>query len=82
MLCPKKSHQLALKMGYLKHIQDRGLLLDPNSDIFKVDAYPNYYFAGIYGHKNLDDPSCAKSCTGFIITFSDCPVFLDFLISH
>ena len=37
---PKRSHELALKIlaRYLKHTQDRGLVLDPNSDIFKVDA--------------------------------------------
>ena len=82
MFCPKRSHQFALKMGYLKHIQDHGLLLDPSSDIFKFDAYPDSYFAGIYGHKNPDDPACAKSCTGFVIMFADCPFFVDFLISN
>ena len=69
-------------MVYLKHIQNHGLLVDPNYDIFKVDAYPDSYFAGIYGHKNPDDPECAKSCTGFVITFADYPVFVDFLISN
>ena len=29
----------------------------------------------MYGHKNHNDPSCAKICTGFIITFADFPVF-------
>ena len=40
MCCPKRYSELELKMlaGYLKHTQDRGLVLDPNSDIFKVDA--------------------------------------------
>ena len=58
----------------MDHTQDRGLVLDPDSDIFKVDAYPDANFSGIYRHKNTDDPACAKIRTGFIIKFSDCPV--------
>ena len=49
-------------------------MLDSNDNIFKVDVYPDADFAGIYGNKRHDDPECAKSCTGFIITFSDFPV--------
>ncbi len=29
----------------------------------------------MYGHEYHTDPACAKSCTGFIITFVECPVF-------
>jgi hypothetical protein len=29
----------------------------------------------MYGHEEHTDPACAKSWTGFIITFADCPVF-------
>ena len=49
-------------------------MLDPNYDICKVDAYPDDDLAGIYGHENCNDTACAKSCTGFIILFADCPV--------
>ena len=49
-------------------------MLDPNYDIFKVDVYPDADFAGIHGNERHDDPECAKSCTGFIITFADFPV--------
>ena len=49
-------------------------MLNQNYDVFKVDSYPDADLAGIYGHENHDDPTCAKSCTGFIITFSDFPV--------
>ena len=49
-------------------------MLDPNSDIFKVDAYPDADFAGIHGHKRHNDPACDNICTGFIIMFSYCPV--------
>ncbi len=40
----------------------------------KIDAYPDADFAGMYGHKDHTDPACAKSWTGFIITFAECPV--------
>ena len=71
---PKRYNELALNRlaRYLKHTQDRGLVLDPNWNIFNFDAYPDADFSGMYGNENYDDPACAKSCTGFIITFSDC----------
>ena len=76
MFCPRRSHELALKRlaRYLKHTQDRGLILNPDSAMCKVDAYPDADFAGTYGHEKPTDPACAKSRSGFIIMFSDCPV--------
>ena len=59
---------------YLKHTQDRGLVLDPSYDICKVYEYPDADTAVMYGNKNPDDPACAKSHTGFIIAFSGCTV--------
>ena len=75
MFCPKRSHEFVLKIlvRYLKHTQDRCLVLDPNFNIFKVDVYPDADFSIMYGQNNPDYPSCAKIITGFIITFSDCP---------
>ena len=49
-------------------------MLDLNYATFKVDVYPDADFAGMYGRKNPNDPACTKSRTGFIITFSHCPV--------
>ena len=71
MFSPKRSHELSLKRlaQYLKNNQDRGLVLDPNSDIFKVDASG---FVGIQGHENPNYLSCTKSRTGLIIIFADC----------
>ena len=72
----QRSHGLALKIleRYLKQTKDHGLLLGPNQDVCKVVAYPDDDFWGIFVHENHTDPSCVKSRTGFIITFSDCPV--------
>ena len=57
MFCTNKFHELELKRlaRYLNHTQERGLVLDPNYDIFKVDAYPDADFAVIYGHERHKD---------------------------
>ena len=76
MFIPKISHALEFNRlaRYLKNNQDFGLVLDPNYDTFKVDAYPDPDFAGMYGHKKHYYPACAKIYTGFIIMFADCPI--------
>jgi hypothetical protein len=79
MFCPKHSHDLALnQIGcYLKQTPDRGMVmnLSSNVNVCKIDAYSDAYFAGMYGHEEHADPACAKSWTGFIITFADRLVF-------
>jgi hypothetical protein len=77
MFFPKHSHELALKrIGcYLKQTPNQGMFMNPSSDVCKIDAYPDANFAGMYGHEEHTDPACAKSQTGFIITFADYPVF-------
>jgi hypothetical protein len=35
---------------------------------------PRLVFAGMYGHEKPMDPSCVKSCTGFVITFAGVPI--------
>jgi hypothetical protein len=76
MFCPKHLHELALKhIGhYLKQTSDRGMIMSPSSNVCKIDAYPDADFAGMYGHEEHTDPACAKSCTGFIVAFAECPV--------
>jgi hypothetical protein len=76
MLCPKHSYELALKRieRYLKQTLACGMIMNPSTDICKIDAYPDADFAGMYGHKKPVDPSCVKSCTGFVITFADVPI--------
>ncbi len=76
MFCPKHSHELALKRigRYLKQTSDRGMVINLYTDICKIDAYPDADFAGMYGHEKPMDPSCVKSCSGFVITFADVPI--------
>jgi hypothetical protein len=77
MLCPKHLHEFALKCigRYLKQISDHGTVMNPSRDVCNIDAYPDANFAGMYGHEDHTDSACAKSRTGFIITFAECPVF-------
>jgi hypothetical protein len=51
------------------------MVMNPSSDVCKIDAYPDADFAGMYGHEEHTDLACTKSRIGFIINFADCPVF-------
>ena len=75
--CPKHLHELALKrIGcYLEQTSDHGMVMNPSSNVCKIDACPDADFAGMYGHEDHTDPACTKSHTGFIITFAECPLF-------
>jgi hypothetical protein len=75
MFNPRLSHEKALKRigRYLKATRDIGLILNPSGDL-KIDAYPDADFAGLYGYEKNNDPACAKSRTGFVITVADCPM--------
>jgi hypothetical protein len=47
------------------------MVMNPSTDICKIDAYPDADFAGMIRHEKPVDPSCVKSYTGFDITFTD-----------
>jgi hypothetical protein len=72
---PKKSHEEAVKRigRYLKGTMDKGLILDPSDDL-TIDCYPDADFAGLWGHEHPQDPHCARSRTGYVITLAGCPV--------
>ncbi len=59
---------------YLKQTCYQGMVMNPSSNVCKIDAYPDADVAGIYGHEQHTDPACTKSWTGCIITFADCPI--------
>ena len=60
---------------YLKATRDRGLILNPSSNVYKLRFYPDADFSGMYEHEIPTDPDCVKSRTGFVITFAGCPVY-------
>ena len=39
-----------------------------------MDCYADAYFSGLWGHEDPQDPICARSRTGFVVTFANCPL--------
>jgi len=72
---PTRHHELAfIQIGcYLKGRMDKGLIKTPSPDPC-VDCYPDANFAGLYGHKDTQDPHCARRCTGYVILAFSCPI--------
>ncbi|KAL7529265.1 hypothetical protein ACHAWF_002908 [Thalassiosira exigua] len=68
---PKRSHEAAVKRigHYLKGTMTKGLVLDPIDDL-TIDCYPDAEFAGLWGHEHPQDPHCAHSQTGYVITLA------------
>jgi hypothetical protein len=59
---------------YLQHTSDQGLILDPCKEI-TLECYADADFAGNW-NKILapQEPSTAKSRTGYIIQYASCPL--------
>jgi hypothetical protein len=57
MFCTKHLHELALKRRgcYLKQTSGHGMVINPSSNVCKIDAYSDADFAGIYGHEDHTD---------------------------
>ena len=73
---PRKSHGEAVERiaQYLKSRRNEGLILDPQSNK-SIECYADADFSGNYiKHTAADDPSTAKSRTGYIITFAGVPI--------
>ena len=52
MFIPKRSQNISLKIlsRYLKQTKGCGLVLNPNSGVYKLDTYPDADFSGVYIH--------------------------------
>jgi Reverse transcriptase (RNA-dependent DNA polymerase) len=72
---PKKSHEVAVKRigRYLLGTKMKGLILKP-SKLLKIDCYVDADFVGLWPYEDIQDPSCVKSRTGYMICVADCPV--------
>ena len=68
----KVSHETAVKrtFRYLQGTKDNGLVFNPSKKLV-VDCYADAYFAGLWVHEYPQDPICARSRTGFVVTFSN-----------
>ena len=71
----KVSHDTAVKRmcSYLQGTNNNGLVFNPYKKLV-VDCYADADYAGLWGHENPQDPICARIRTGFLITFSNCPL--------
>ena len=72
----KASHETAMKMmcPYLQVTKDNGLVYEPSKKLV-VDCYSDAYFLELWGHENPQDPIFPRSRTGFVVTFSNSPLF-------
>jgi hypothetical protein len=72
---PTKKHINALKCigRYLKGTRDKGIIMRPSPNL-TVDCFPDADFAGLYIHKDAQDPHCVQSCTGYVILLAGCPL--------
>ena len=59
---------------YLKQTQDGGLVLKPTHNDLHVDCFIDADFAGHWLYEDKQDPLCVKSCTGFAICITNCPI--------
>ena len=73
---PKEPHGKAVKWigRYLAATKDKGIVLKPDLQ-HSFDCYVDADFCGGWDQESaLEDPSTAKSRTGFIIMYAGCPV--------
>ena len=71
----KASHETAVKRKcwYLQGIKDNGLVFNPSKKLV-MDCYADTDYARLWGHEDPQDPICARSRTGFVVTFANCPI--------
>ena len=72
---PRKCHKEAVKRigRYLRRTHDKGLILKPN-DSQQLNCYVDADFAGAYCHQTAHLASSVLSRTGYVLTFSGCPI--------
>ena len=58
---------------YLQGTKDNGIAFNPSKKVV-VDCYADAYFVGLWGHEDPQDPICARSRTGFVVTFANFPL--------
>ena len=63
---------------YLNVTHGKSFILNPSLQTLKIDCFPDADFPGLYGQKFNTDPSCVKSCMGFVITMVDFPIIWQF----
>ena len=77
MFCPKHSHKLDLKQigCYLKQTPDRGMVMNPSSDVCKIDVYPDADLLVCMVMMNIQILPAPRVGLDLSSIFADCPVF-------
>jgi len=72
---PNETHFIAVKQigCYLLGTHDKGLIMNPTSENC-LSAYVDSDFAGSWSKQTSHLCQLALSCTGYVITFSGCPI--------
>ena len=72
---PMQCHEVAVKriIRYLIGTKDEGLCFGPKTD-FRLEAYADADFAGLWGIKEPQDPTSVKSRSGYLIRLYGCPI--------
>lgn len=70
---PKKSHSTAVKtiLRYLAGTKENGVIYK-RPKVLTLDCFVDADFAGLHGREPHEDPTSAKSRTGYIISFGGC----------
>jgi Reverse transcriptase (RNA-dependent DNA polymerase) len=74
---PKESHGRAVRRlcRYLAGTRDKGIVLKPTLEGNVFQVWVDADFLGLWNKETaLDDPSTARSRTGYVITYAGCPV--------
>ena len=71
----KVSHETSVKRTcwYLQGTKDNGLVFNSSKKLV-VDFYADADFAVLWGHEYPQDPIFARSRTGFVVNFANCPL--------
>ncbi len=73
---PRLSHRLAtIYLGrYLAHTKDKGIIYEPDKSM-GIECYVDADFAGGWNITTSADADNVMSCTGFVITYENCPIY-------
>jgi hypothetical protein len=72
---PKLTHEQHVKRicRYLRGTRDEGLIFSPKYDQ-GFQCYVDADFAGNWNQDHADDPACAYSRSGYVVTYAGCPI--------
>ncbi len=69
------NEQATTRLGrYLAHTKDRGIVYEPDTSM-GIECYVDADFAGGWNITTSADADNVTSCTGFVITYANCPIY-------